>query len=146
MSQDIALQVNALRDAFDHELRVANRTLDGLREFRRARCRHSFGEQFAQRMFGVREDFLKPPRRLSIVIRDSDVDTVQHQPCRPACANHSAADNGGPLRQIHAQGLMCRLSRSRVSAGPRTRTFMASRIRTARSTSCPFVASTPRDR
>ena len=63
-------------------------------------------------------------------------------------SRHHSGRAAQPARRplTRARQRRTRPSLALVSAGPRMRTFMASRMRTARSTSAPLPASTPRER
>ena len=72
----------------------------------------------------------------------SDIYASQHSAQRAAYELTAGAGTAPP----NGPHLRMRPRRARVSSGPRMRTFMASSMRTARSTSWPLPARTPRER
>ncbi len=94
--------------------------------------------QLGPRALGVLEHVSYPPFRVRMRVGHDHVDPVLDETTCPAAADHTATDD--------CDAHQARVSRSfsRTSAGPRTPTFIASRIVTARSTSAPFVAFAPR--
>ena len=115
-------QVLALGQAFLNEIGIAHRFGDAGGEGDRAFRRQCLAEKPGQRSARVGDYRSGLAFHLRIGIEDRDVDPVEHEARRPACADHPAADNPNLADfMCHVRLAFQRfvsLSFSRTSAGP----------------------------
>ena len=144
--QQLALEPLLLGRALEHEAGAVDRLLGVAANVSSPSAGSGASVSRAQRAAGVVEHLGDLAGRLRVGVVQPHVHAVQQEPGRPAAADHAGAEQADRCRQPVLSHGAAAPSRSRTSSGPSTRTFIASRIRTARSTSSPLVASTPRDR
>ena len=148
MASKVALDLLSLGSALLDEVDAGDRLLDARRERQLPLGRKRREREPAVGAASVVEHRVDLPGCLGVRIEEPHVDAVEHESRRPAAADHPATEHGDAARArsgVLSHGSASR-SFARTSSGPSTRTFIASRIVTARSTSWRLVASTPRER
>ncbi len=144
--QQLALHLLALGRALLHEIDA----VDGLLERRdqgdrrpRAAAVRTSGGVYARRALASTSPTLRSASGSGSYSRTSIPFSAKRAAQPPPITPPPSSPT---VREAVIQTCFVSARRSRTSAGPRTRTFIASRIATARATSSPFDASTPRDR
>ena len=137
------LEGEPLGGALLHEVGAGDRFVGRADEAQRALGRTRHVGQAVVGPPGVVEHLADLARRVRIGVVEVDVDAVEHEPGRPPTADHATAEQPDPVepgdRRPHVR--FTSLSSSRTSSGRFTRTFIPSRICTARATSSALVAS-----
>ncbi len=93
LGKELALQLDPLRRAFLHVVRLADRRLDRGDEAKRPAPARRRGDQLGEGAVGIRDDLADLAFRFRIRIVDGDVDSVLDEARRPAGADDAAADD-----------------------------------------------------